>query len=110
MEARAVLKYTGMSPQKVRLVVDLIRGKKAEEALTILSFCNKVAASAILKLLRSAIANAENASSVDVDSLYIKRVYVDDGPRRKKLNPKAMGRANIIRSKTSHITIVLDEL
>ncbi len=109
MEAKAVGRFLRISPRKTRLVVDLIRGKKAEEALTVLALCRKSAAGVILKLLRSAIANAEDTSSVDVDDLYVKRIFVDDGPTVKKLNPKAMGRANIIRSKMCHITVVVGE-
>ncbi len=109
MEVKAVARYVRISPQKVRLVVDMIRGKMVEEALTILSLCNKGAAHVVLKLFRSALANAENTGSIDIDTLYVKRIYVDQGPAFRRLNPRAMGRANIIRGRTSHITIVLDE-
>ncbi len=109
MEAKATGRYIRVSPQKARLVVDMIRGKKVDEAITILSLCKKRVAPVILKLLRSAVANAENAGSVDVDNLYIKKAFVDQGPTWKKLFPRAMGRANIMRRKTSHITIILDE-
>ncbi len=109
MEARAVGRYIRVSPQKARLVVDLIRGKGVGEAITILSLSKKRVAPVILKLLRSAIANAENTGAIDVDNLYIKEIYVDQGPTWRRLFPRAMGRANIMRRKTSHITIVLDE-
>lgn len=109
MEVRAVGRYMRVSPQKARLVVDLIRGKSVDEAITILSLCKKRVAPGILKLLRSAVANAEHTGAVDVDSLYVKKIYVDQGPTWKKLFPRAMGRANIMKRKTSHITIILDE-
>ena len=109
MEVKAVGRYIRVSPQKARLVVDLIRGKDVDEAITILSLCKKRVAPVVLKLLRSAVANAENTGAVDVDSLYVKKAYVDQGPTWRRLFPRAMGRVNIMRRKTSHITIILDE-
>jgi len=87
----------------------LIRGKSAEQASQILTFTEKAAARIIKKLLHSAIANAENKGDIDVDTLYVKRIFVDQGPTQKRFRPRAMGRATSIQKKTSHITIVLDE-
>lgn len=109
MEARAVSKYIRVSPQKVRLVIDLIRNKGAEEALNLLTLNQKAAANTVAKVLRSAIANAEDKEGVDVDSLYVKKAFVDQGPSFKRTRPRAMGRANLILKRTSHITIVVDE-
>ncbi len=109
MEVRAVSKYIRISPQKARLVADLIRGKDVDEALSILKFTPKKAAKLIDKTLRSAIANAEQTKIIDVDSLYVKRIYVDQGPTMKRWMAKAMGRASRILKRTSHITVVLDE-
>ncbi len=109
MEVRAVSKYIRISPQKARLVADLIRGKDVDEALSILKFTPKKAARLIDKTLRSAIANAEQSKIIDVDSLYVKRIYVDEGPTMKRWMAKAMGRASRILKRTSHITVVLDE-
>jgi large subunit ribosomal protein L22 len=112
MNARAVAKYVQGSPQKARLVVDLIRGKRVPEALAILHFTNKRAATSIEKTLRSAVANAsyvadERNVSVDVDELYVARAYVDLGPTkmRRRRRPAPMGRAYSERRWRSHITI-----
>ncbi len=109
MEVRAVSKYIRISPQKARLVADLIRGKDVDEALSILKFTPKKAARLIDKTLRSAIANAEQLKVIDVDSLYVKKIYVDEGPTMKRWMARAMGRASRILKRTSHITVVLDE-
>jgi large subunit ribosomal protein L22 len=98
-----------MGPRKARLVADLIRGKKSEEALNILTFTKKAAAKTIIKLLKSAIANATQKKTVDIDRLYIKKIAVDQGPTMKRFQPRALGRATMIRKRSSHITIVLDE-
>jgi len=90
-------------------VADLIRGKRSEEALNVLSFTKKAAARVITKLLKSAIANASQKKTVDVDRLYIKKITVDQGPVWKRYTPRALGRATVIRKRTSHITVVLDE-
>jgi len=97
-----------MAPRKARLVADLIRGKKSEEALNILTFTPKSAARTIVKLLKSAVANATQ-KKIDVDRLYVKTIMVDQGPTMKRFMPRALGRATTIRKRTSHITIVLDE-
>jgi large subunit ribosomal protein L22 len=109
MEVRAKLKYVRLGPRKARLVADLIRGKGSEEALNILSFTKKAAARMIIKLLKSAIANATQKKTVDVDRLYVKKILVDQGVTWKRFTPRALGRATTIRKRTSHITIVLDE-
>ena len=109
MEVRAVGKYLRVSPYKVRLVADLVRGKKVDEALTILKFLPKKGGRLINKTLRSAVANAENTQSIDVDTLFIKTILVDEGPKLKRWRPRAMGRATRILKRTSHITMVLAE-
>ncbi len=109
MEVRAKLKYVRVGPRKARLVADLIRGKKSEEALNILSFTKKMPARVMIKLLKSAIANAAQKKNVDVDRLYVKKISVDQGATWKRFTPRALGRATPIRKRTSHISIVLDE-
>lgn len=109
MEAVARARYLRVSPQKARLVVDLVRGKTAQDALHILTFTRKAAARTVKKLLESAIANATHKGNIDVDTLYVKGIWVDPGPTWKRFQPRAMGRATRIRKRTSHITIVLDE-
>jgi large subunit ribosomal protein L22 len=109
MESKAKLRYLRMSPQKVRLVVDLIRDKNVGEALEILEFINKAAARPVSKLIKSAVANASQNESIDVDTLYVKNIYVDAGPTLKRIMFRAMGRANRILKRTSHISVVLDE-
>ena len=109
MEARAVAKNIRISPQKARLVADLVRGKPVDEALNTLSFMPKKAARIIKKVLESALANADQNMILDVDSLYIKKICVDKGPMFKRWRPRAMGRAYGIKHRLSHITIILDE-
>jgi len=110
METRAVTKFIRLSPRKVRLVVDQIRGKGVEEALNILKFTPQRSAALVSKTLRAAVANAESSQSVDVDRLYVKRVAVDEGGMWKRFMPRAMGRATRIRKRLSHVTVVLDEM
>ncbi len=110
MEAKAAGKYMSVTPQKARLVVDLIRGKKVDEALTVLSFSRKAVSKDILKMLKSAVANAENNNNLDVDKLYVKKAFVNHGPSQKRMRPRAMGRGTVIKKRSSHITIVVDEL
>jgi len=107
-------KHVRMSPQKVRLVVDLIRGHRAEDALQILRFTNKRAAHDIEKVLRSAIANAERkaedaGASLDVDELYVSYCFVNEGSRWKRLRPAPMGRAYQTLKRTAHITVHVSE-
>jgi large subunit ribosomal protein L22 len=109
MEVRARLRFARMAPRKAQLVADLIRGKISEEALNILAFTRKAAAKIIIKLLKSAIANATQKKTIDIDRLYIKKITVDQGPTMKRYQPRALGRATMIRKRSSHITIVLDE-
>ena len=109
MEVKAKLKFGRVGPRKVRLVADMIRGKKSEEAINILTFTKKTAAKIVIKLLKSAIANATQKKNIDIDRLYIKKITVDQGPTMKRYQPRALGRATVIRKRTSHITIVLDE-
>jgi len=110
MRARASSKYLKMSPQKVRLVVDLIRGRDAGEALNILRFTKKRATHEIEKVLRSAISNAEQKSeNVDVDRLVVAEAFVDDGPRAKRIRPAPMGRAYRYQRRMCHITVVVEE-
>ena len=110
MQAKAKLSFLRMSPKKVKLVTDLIRGMKVEEAISQLSFINKAAKRPILKLLNSAIANAENNFDLRKDNLYIKEIRVDQGGILQRWQPRAHGRATPIRKRMSHISIVLDEL
>jgi len=106
MEANATAKYVRGSPQKARLVVDLIRGKNVSEALAILRFTKKRASKEVEKVLKSAIANAEQKEEgTDVDSLFINKASVNEGPRMKRLRPAPMGRAYRIQRRMSHITI-----
>jgi large subunit ribosomal protein L22 len=107
MEAKATIRYIRIAPRKARLVVDVIRGKKAGEALNSLKFMTQHASFVIEKLLKSAIANAEQKNLGDVDDLRITKAFVDQGPTMKRVMARAMGRANIIKKKTSHITLVL---
>ncbi len=109
MEARATARYVRISPYKARPVIDLIRGKDVQEALQILEFTPKKAARLIKKVLESAIANAEHNYNMDPDRLYVKRAYVDEGPRLKRIWPRAWGRASRILKRTSHITVVVEE-
>ena len=112
MEATATLKYLKASPQKVRLVADLVRGRKVEEALAILRFTRKGCAKDLEKLLRSAVANAENKENApDVDELVVSKIYVNEGPREKRIQPAPMGRAYGIQKRKSHVTVhVSDEV
>jgi large subunit ribosomal protein L22 len=110
MEARATAKYIRVSPQKARLVVDLIRGKNAGEAINILRFTKKRVSHEVEKVLRSAISNAEQKSeNLDVDRLVVSRAYVGDGPRAKRIRPAPQGRAFRYQRRMSHITVVVEE-
>jgi large subunit ribosomal protein L22 len=109
MEARAVAKYIRMSPQKMRLVVDLVRGKRVEEAKQILLFTRKYAAGPVRKVLQSALANAKQNPDIDENILFVKEIFVDQGPSLKRWRARAQGRAAAIKKRMSHITVVLDE-
>ena len=105
-EERAVWRRARMSASKVRLVIDLIRGKQVDQALATLANSPRKAARMIEKVLKSAIANAEQ-KGLDPEELIVKRAYVDEGPTMKRVKPRAMGRANVIRRRTCHITVVV---
>ena len=109
MEAKAIARYIRISPQKARLVADVIRGRNVEDAINVLRFMPKKGARILRKVVESAVANAGQNEAIDVDTLYVKRVSIDGGPMLKRMRPRAMGRANRILKRTSHITIVLDE-
>jgi large subunit ribosomal protein L22 len=107
---KASTTHVRISPRKVRMVVDTVRGKSVSQALSILGFTRKKAALPVQKLLKSAVANAaENNGISDVDALVIDRIMVDEGPTLKRFMPRARGRATPIRKRTSHIRIVLRE-
>lgn len=107
--AQATLKYARISARKVKIVADLIRGKDVNEALAIVKFTPKASSDIIEKLLKSAIANAENNHNMDSKNLYISEIYANQGPTLKRIRPAAKGSAVRIRKRTSHITIVLSE-
>jgi large subunit ribosomal protein L22 len=109
METVAVAKYIRMSPQKIRLVADLIRGKKVEDALNLLSFTPKASAPLISKVLKSAVANAGQKKGVDVDTLIVKSILVDEGPTMKRFRARAMGRGTSILKRSSHLKIIVEE-
>lgn len=108
-QAKAIARYVRIAPRKVRLVVDLIRGKEVGEAIAILRHTPKASSPVVEKLLRSAIANAENNHQMQADRLYVKEAYVDEGPTLKRFHPRAKGSASPILKRTSHITVVLSE-
>ncbi len=109
MESRSVLRYARIAPRKVRRVTSLIKGKKAGDAMLILKFMPYRGAKFVQKILKSAMANAEQKDVPDPEEMKIIRACVDQGPMMKRMRPRAMGRANIIKKKTSHITVVLSE-
>ena len=110
MEARATAKYIRISPQKVRLVVDLVRGKQIRDAQKILMFTRKYAASVVGKVLGSAVANARQNANMDENILYVKEIFVDQGPSLKRWRARAQGRAAAIKKRMSHITVILSEV
>ncbi len=109
METRAVARYVRVSPQKARLVVDLIRGKDVAEAQQILEYSPKAAAQVVSKVLMSALANAENNNGLSPEQLFVAKVFVDEGPTLKRWRPRAYGRPTRINKRTSHVTVILDE-
>ncbi|MCP3144624.1 50S ribosomal protein L22 [Pyxidicoccus xibeiensis] len=111
MESTAHLRFLRMSPRKISTVAALIRGKPVEAALNILKFTKRAAAKPVEKLIKSAVANATDKSKgqVDVDTLYVKTISVDQGPTQRRFMPRAMGRATPIKKKTAHIHLVLAE-
>jgi large subunit ribosomal protein L22 len=108
-ETRAVLRGVRLSVDKGRLVADLIRGKKVDQALNILNFTQKKAAGIVKKVLESAIANAEHNDGADIDDLKVTKIFVDEGPSMKRIMPRAKGRADRILKRTSHITVVVSD-
>lgn len=109
MEVRAVAKYIRVSPRKVRLVCDAVRGKDARQALGILRFLPQRSAPIVAKVLKSAMANAENNHDLDPDALYVKRIYADDAPQLKRGKPASRGRFHRIIKRSSHITVIVEE-
>ena len=105
MQTQAVLKFVRLSPYKGRLVADMVRGKKVDEAINILKFSNQRAAGIIKKVLDSAIANAENNDGADIDELRVSEILIDQGPTMKRIMPRAKGRADRILKRMSHITV-----
>ena len=109
MQAKAVAKTIRIAPRKVRLVVDLIRGKNVGEAISILKHTQRGASSVVEKVLNSAISNAEHNYDMDVNNLYVSEAYVDEGVTLKRFRPRAQGSASPINKRTSHITVVVSE-
>lgn len=109
MEAKATAKYIRIAPRKVRVVMDLIRGKSVRDAFAILKFTPKIGSVAIGKVLKSAVANAENNFDMNVDKLFVSTAYVDQGPTLKRIHPRSRGQAFKILKRTSHITVIVSE-
>ncbi|EHS7200320.1 50S ribosomal protein L22 [Staphylococcus pseudintermedius] len=109
MEAKAVARTIRIAPRKVRLVLDLIRGKDVREAVAILKLTNKASSPVVEKLLMSALANAEHNYGMNTDQLVVKEAYANEGPTLKRFRPRAQGRASAINKRTSHITIVVSD-
>ncbi|MPN51838.1 50S ribosomal protein L22 [bioreactor metagenome] len=109
MEARAIAKYVRISSRKVRVVLDLVRGKNVNEAFAILNYTPQNSATVVNKVLKSATANAENNLNLDVNKLYVAEAYANQGPTLKRFRARAQGRAYSIMKRTSHITLVVKE-
>ena len=109
MEAKAVAKNIRIAPRKVRVVIYLIRGKNVGEAFAILKYTPKVGTEVVEKVLKSAVANAENNLDLNVDNLYVSAVYVDQGPTMKRIHPRSRGQAFKILKRSSHVTVVVQE-
>lgn len=109
MEVKASLKNVKVGEQKARIVANMVRGKMVNDAIRILTYDNKKPSMIIKKLVESAVANADQKQVIDVDNLYIKEIMVDKGPFMKRYQPRAQGRAFVIKKKSSHISLVLDE-
>lgn len=107
---QATAKYVRISSRKVKIVIDLIRGKQLGEAVSILMNTPKAAAKPVLKLVKSAAANAENNQGIDPETLYVAEAFANEGPTLKRFRPRAQGRASRIRKRTSHITVILDQV
>jgi large subunit ribosomal protein L22 len=109
MEARAQARYVRISPRKARIVVDLVRNKNVNEALSILLYTPNRAAKIVAKVVQSAAANAENNLEMNRSGLYVDRIFVDEGPTQKRVQPRARGRRFMIRKRSSHITVIVKE-
>lgn len=109
MEVRAVARNVRRSPQKVRLVVDVVRGRTVNEALALLRFMPQAGATEVYKVIKSAASNAENNYELDINDLYVRRIYVDEGPTLKRFRARAHGRVAPRMKRSSHITAVVDE-
>ena len=109
MQSKAIAKTVRIAPRKVRLILDLVRGKEVGEAISILKLTNKRSSPVVEKLVKSAVANAEHNYDMDIDNLYISEIYADEGPTLKRFRPRAQGRATKINKRTSHITVVVEE-
>ncbi|MEX2525351.1 MAG: 50S ribosomal protein L22 [Gammaproteobacteria bacterium] len=109
MATSATLRFTRLSPQKLRLVADQIRGQRVDKALNILAFSNKKPAATLKKLLESAIANAEHNDGADIDELKVTEIFVNQGPAMKRLRPRARGRADRLMKPTAHLTVTVAE-
>ncbi|MBR3690463.1 MAG: 50S ribosomal protein L22 [Eggerthellaceae bacterium] len=107
MEVKAVARFVRVSPRKARVVVDQVRGKSVEQAREILAFTNRAVAEDVIKVLNSAVANAEHNNHLRADNLVVKAAFVDEGPTLKRIRPRAKGSASRIRKRTSHITIIV---
>ena len=109
MEAKAIAKNVRIAPRKARVVMDIIRGKSVADASAILKFTPKVGAEIIERVLKSAVANAENNFDMNVDNLYVSTCFVDQGPTMKRIHPRSRGQAFKILKRTSHITVAVEE-
>ena len=109
MEVKASLNFARIGCQKARLVADVVRGKDVNEAIRNLTFMKQKGAGLIKKLIESAVANAENKKTIDIDNLFVKSIWVDMGPSMKRFRPRAQGRAFEVKKKMSHINVVLEE-
>ncbi len=109
MEARAIAKFVRVSPFRTRKVMNLVRGKNVDEALAILRFTPSKASGVIIKVIKSAMANAEHNFDMNTNRLFVAESFVDEGPTMKRISPRAQGRADRIRKRSSHITVVLKQ-
>ena len=109
MEARAIAKHIRIAPRKIRIVADLVRGKKVSEAFAILKFTPKVGSRVVEKVLRSAVANAEHNNDMNADSLYVSEIFVDQDSTMKRIHPRSRGQAFKILKHSSHVTVVVKE-
>ncbi len=109
MEVNATAKYIRIAPRKLRIVMNLIRGKKVSDAFAILKFTPKVGSEVVEKVLRSAVANAEHNNDMNVDNLYVSTCYVDQGPTLKRIHPRSRGQAFKILKHSSHVTVCVSE-